>query len=343
MLSNLGMNLPTYLIPYTKQSFDQLIIERNKAISQRCREVGKNQTLVDTGWSLTVILKACEENNVPCDPRGPRRKIGEEVENTQVVESASNLPNLKSFQDPPNFSESSNPTDFLKIADELKRCNSVEFESLVRTCSSGEEYQNLFFDVQPPRTRIHEKRKETFEPIPDCVFYEQPEVLPPNAEKIQLSRGVFAIVDSDMVPILKRFTWSAKVDYRMVYAISTDKNTVQIKMHKYVLGLPNKSDYIVDHINHNALDNRRCNLRIVSNSDNQMNRKEHESIKSRFVGVHWWTDKWAAIVKVDSTVHKKYFADEVDAAKYYDELVVKLKGPEYPTNESKGLFNEQRQ
>lgn len=42
-------------------------------------------------------------------------------------------------------------------------------------------------------------------------------------------------------------------------------------LHQLILpGVP--SGYVVDHINRNKLDNRRCNLRIISRADNNRNR-----------------------------------------------------------------------
>ena len=42
------------------------------------------------------------------------------------------------------------------------------------------------------------------------------------------------------------------------------------RIHRVVMNCPD--EYMVDHINHNTLDNRKCNLRIVTNSENQLNR-----------------------------------------------------------------------
>ena len=41
-------------------------------------------------------------------------------------------------------------------------------------------------------------------------------------------------------------------------------------IHRLIMGNP--KGYMIDHINHNLLDNRKSNLRIVTNSENQMNR-----------------------------------------------------------------------
>ena len=43
-------------------------------------------------------------------------------------------------------------------------------------------------------------------------------------------------------------------------------------MHGLIMGVP-KKPFVVDHINHDTLDNRRSNLRIVTYSENCKNRK----------------------------------------------------------------------
>lgn len=42
------------------------------------------------------------------------------------------------------------------------------------------------------------------------------------------------------------------------------------RIHRVIMNCPD--EYMIDHINHNTLDNRKCNLRIVTNSENQLNR-----------------------------------------------------------------------
>lgn len=60
-------------------------------------------------------------------------------------------------------------------------------------------------------------------------------------------------------------------------------------------------DNKVDHINHDIKDNRKSNLRIVSSSQNGMNRKLNSNNTSGISGVHWnkGEEKWIARIGVD--------------------------------------------
>ena len=57
----------------------------------------------------------------------------------------------------------------------------------------------------------------------------------------------------------------------------------------------------IDHMNHNRLDNRIENLRLVSHSENQKNQKAHRMNTSGVTGVHWCKSrcKWVARITVD--------------------------------------------
>jgi hypothetical protein len=67
------------------------------------------------------------------------------------------------------------------------------------------------------------------------------------------------------------------------------------------------ADLEVDHINHNSLDNRRCNLRLASTSANQQNRRgPTDKSKTGIRGV-WWHKKirkWVATVKLNGKQHR---------------------------------------
>ena len=63
-------------------------------------------------------------------------------------------------------------------------------------------------------------------------------------------------------------------------------------------------EFDIDHINGDVADNRFCNLRIATESQNCSNRKKRSDNKSGFKGVHAMGKKWAA--QVCANKQRKY-------------------------------------
>lgn len=72
----------------------------------------------------------------------------------------------------------------------------------------------------------------------------------------------------------------------------------------------------IDHINGNPSDNRICNLRLATLSQNQYNRKKNSNNKSGIKGVYWNENKkkWKAVIGLNSKkIHLGYFNDFFEA------------------------------
>ena len=77
---------------------------------------------------------------------------------------------------------------------------------------------------------------------------------------IPLSQGKFTIVDDeDYNLLISHSGWSAQ-KIRNTYFYAVDKNHKY--MHRIIMNA--QKDEITDHINHDTLDNRKCNLRICT-------------------------------------------------------------------------------
>ena len=95
-----------------------------------------------------------------------------------------------------------------------------------------------------------------------------------------------------------------------------------IKMHRLIMDEIPQNMY-VDHINHDKTDNRKCNLRIVSNSQNQQN-KIVETNSGR-AGVSWHKGKklWFAHICLNGKLkHLGAFSKKDDAIKAREEAEV---------------------
>ena len=133
--------------------------------------------------------------------------------------------------------------------------------------------------------------------------------------------------DIDDFELIKQYTWFAHVDdtrYKSLIAKipGTGKH---IKM-TALLGCKH-----YDHINRNALDNRRENLRQATKCENMRNRSLFANNKSGVTGVHWdqSREKWMASVKINKkNKHLGGFVNKDDAirarleaeAQYYGEF-----------------------
>lgn len=129
----------------------------------------------------------------------------------------------------------------------------------------------------------------------------------------------YSIVDAEDYELASRFRWRKSAGG---YARANGKREGQwitVYLHRLILGLEYGDKREADHINGDRLDNRRANLRIVTQAQNMQNRPAHAGGgSSRFRGVHWdnFHQKWRAVVRDGARNHHVgYFADEVQAAR----------------------------
>lgn len=93
-----------------------------------------------------------------------------------------------------------------------------------------------------------------------------------------------------------------------------------VRLSRLIMGAP--SHLVVDHINHDKMDNRRCNLRLATRLQNNQNMAKSKANQSGYKGVclHKPSGKWLACIKVNGVRrYLGYFTDKLEAAKAYDE------------------------
>ena len=99
----------------------------------------------------------------------------------------------------------------------------------------------------------------------------------------------------------------------------------KIRLHRLLLlGIDdNDPNHVVDHINGDTLDNRRCNLRVVSKSANVAHRANlNKNNISGARGVYWCktSNRWIACIRHDEDVWwKKSFEDKDEAIREIEE------------------------
>lgn len=118
-------------------------------------------------------------------------------------------------------------------------------------------------------------------------------------------------IDSEDIDICKKYNWNVSYNkcIKNFYVISS-----KIQIHRLITKCP--KDMVVDHINHNPLDNRKQNLRICTSMTNQQNMKWNSKNTSGAIGVNWCKqkNKWRSRITVNKKeLHLGFFEDLNDA------------------------------
>lgn len=162
-------------------------------------------------------------------------------------------------------------------------------------------------------------------------------------KRIPLTQGQFAIVDEEDYDRINSRKWCAAwhESTKSFYAVSGRGrgNQRQLRMHREVVNAP--YGMLVDHINHDTIDNRKANLRLCTNSQNLANRGISVVNSSGFKGVSWHKQKskWRATLYINNKeTHVGYYNTPLEAAIAYDIAASEKIGEFALTNKQLGLI-----
>lgn len=148
---------------------------------------------------------------------------------------------------------------------------------------------------------------------------------------IKLTRELEAVVDDEDFERLAAFRWSSMKGRLGAFYAARNDGARCIQMQREIMD-PERTlgrSVLVDHLDHNPLNNRRSNLRLVSFSVSNINRRLFKNNSTGFRGVHICrtTKRFIARVKIDGVVHfgGSYQMPE-DAARAYNTLARELHG-----------------
>ena len=140
---------------------------------------------------------------------------------------------------------------------------------------------------------------------------------------VELTQGQVAMIDDDDWPTIGRGLWYAAWSplTKSYYAAQNcERNEARRLMHRVILAVTDP-EIFVDHWNHNTLDNRRSNLRIVSRSHNRGNSRKVKVGSSRYKGVSWNTARnlWQAFLYAEKPKRLGFYDSEEAAAMAYND------------------------
>ncbi len=147
---------------------------------------------------------------------------------------------------------------------------------------------------------------------------------PRDWAEIPLTRGKVTIVDSYLYEFLNQWKWFAVQSHGQFYArrqvvIKTNGKyrMLNCNLHHVILGRP-LNGLMVDHINHNGLDNRKVNLRIVSQRVNALNSARFIGKRPMGASLHKRSGRWRAGMKINGRYKwLGYFPNKEAASEAY--------------------------
>lgn len=127
---------------------------------------------------------------------------------------------------------------------------------------------------------------------------------------IQLTKGQVAIVDDEDFERLAQWRWHLVTAGYAGRRIGNRK----VLMHRIIIGEGNCWLMDIDHKNGNRLDNRRCNLRVCTRSQNHQNRRMMSNNTSGFKGVALDRTAGKFVARIKPPLRKSLYLGHFDKA-----------------------------
>ena len=120
---------------------------------------------------------------------------------------------------------------------------------------------------------------------------------------IPLTRGKTAQVDDSDLSALLKHKWHLTAGGYAAANSSVDGSREYVYMHRLLLDAG--PDDIVDHIDGNRLNNTRANLRLVTRTQNQWNRRTQDNACG-YKGVSWHRHKGKYYARIQVNGHRRF-------------------------------------
>lgn len=123
---------------------------------------------------------------------------------------------------------------------------------------------------------------KTFRDLNDIVIHDNfAEIILSDVNRIETGR---TLIDTEDIELVSNLKWHYNKHTGYVLSDSTEKG---LRIHRLILGLSKEDPRVVDHINGNTLDNRKCNLRVCTQMQNSYNTKLNKNNSTGFKGIYF--------------------------------------------------------
>lgn len=146
---------------------------------------------------------------------------------------------------------------------------------------------------------------------------------------MKLTRGQVTVFDKQMLENVLDYNWYAQYSNGINnFYVARSSKGKSIYLHREIMIWYGdyKYGYEIDHIDHNPLDNRKCNLRCVTHSQNMKNKNLRLDNQTGYVGVsNYRTGKYKASI-TNNGIHYYLglFDCKIEAAKKYNEKAIEF-------------------
>ena len=166
-------------------------------------------------------------------------------------------------------------------------------------------------------------------------------------------KGYKTLIDDDDYDKVKEFSWRVckKEEKDGLYYLhaATRRDPVtykqqDIRLHRLIMGCTVRDGFVVDHINHNTLDNRKCNLRLTKPEGNVWNSKLSIKNTSGYKGVSYFKrdNLYQGCIKYKGKSYNAGRASTaIEAARLYDMAAIKLFGEYAYLNFSRDSYSQE--
>ena len=146
-----------------------------------------------------------------------------------------------------------------------------------------------------------EKTCRDLNEIIDCI--DHAEIITYNSKGEETAR---VLIDLEYIEVIKDYKWRLNDQGYII-------NDKVGRLHRYLMNCPD--NMVVDHINHNKLDNRISNLRICTSQQNNINTIKRCDNSSGITGVYWdkQNNKWIAHLTINNKKMLKRFKTKEEA------------------------------